>query len=95
MQLNSISFVMLQFSRVPGSTGVTMLILHSDDQTPLELLIRPDWKKRVDAADQAFLSDLMDEWMSIPPTEISRLLDELCMQSRGPLRVSRRGQMPC
>lgn len=94
MQLNPVRFVMLQFSRDPGSTGVTLLILHSNDQTPLEVLIRPDWIKWVDATDQAFLSELMDEWMNIPSTEISGLLDELCKQSRGPLRLVRRGQFP-
>jgi hypothetical protein len=70
-----------------------LLILHSDDQTSLEVLVRPDWKKWVDGADQTFLSELMDEWMSIPPIEISRLFDELCRQSRGPLRMFRRRQM--
>jgi hypothetical protein len=95
MQLNPVRFVMLQFSRDPRSTtGLTLLILQSKEQLSLEVLVRPDWKQRVDAADQAFLSELMEEWMSIPPTEVSRLFDELCRQSNGPLRVLRQGQMP-
>jgi hypothetical protein len=95
MQLNPVRFVMLQFSRHPASPGVTLLILQSNGQTPLEVLVRPDWKKWVDGADHAFLSELMNEWMSIPPTEISPLLDELCRQSMGPLRLIRRGTLAC
>lgn len=58
------------------------------------MLIEPDWKERVDAADEAFLSELMNEWTSVPTAEISGLLDELYRQSVGPLRVIRRGYMP-
>lgn len=94
MQQNPARFVMLQFSRNPGSRGVILLLLDSNHGSPLQILIEPDWKERVDAADEAYLSELMNEWTRLPAEAISGLVDELCRQSMGPLRVTRRGEMP-
>jgi hypothetical protein len=92
MQQNLVSFVVLHFSRF-NKEGINLLVLNSRNGAPLRVWAHPDWKQRVDAEDQAYLSDLIEEWRSASTAEIPALLDELSRQSHGPLRVFRRGDV--
>lgn len=91
MQQNLVNFLVLHFSRF-NKEAVGLLVLDSNDGSPLQVWASPDWKLRVDAADQSYLSGLMDEWRNTAPRDIPALLDELSRQSHGPLRLCDRGQ---
>lgn len=84
---------MLQFSRSTRSGALNLLLLDSQDGSPLQVCVRADWKKRVDSRDQAYLTDLMDDWKNTEYQQVPELLNELCRQSHGPLRVIERGEV--
>lgn len=85
-------FAIVQFSR-RGNGGLDMLLLDSRDGSSLQVLVNPDWKKRVDLPDQAYLTELMDEWKSAKHEQIPKILDEICRQSHGPVRMIERGEV--
>lgn len=91
MQPNLPRFVELQFSRFNDQAVNLLVIVRS--AAGLEVWVHPDWAQRLDAEDRAYLSDLMEEWKSAPPDQISTILDELSRQSHGPLRVSNSGTL--
>lgn len=94
MPQNLVKFMVLQFSRRFDNEAVKLLLVDSEDGRPLQVLIHPNWEQRVDhPADQAYLSEMMDEWKHTRPDRIPKLMEELCRQSQGPLRVLRQGHV--
>lgn len=93
MQQNPVNFVLLQFSRrFNDNEAFKMLLVHSDSGGPLQVWIPPNWEQRVEAVDRAYLHDLIEEWRSTPPDRIVALIDELCRQSQGPIKLLDRGR---
>lgn len=91
MQQSLATFVLLRFSRLHHE-AVDLLVLDSNEGTPLQVWIHPNWKQWLGVEDQTYISELMDEWTHATPAEIPALLDELLQQSQGPLRVVDHGR---
>lgn len=85
-------FSLLRFSRSFRHEGVAVLLLDLTDGNPVQVWIDPDWRQHVDARDQEYLSELIDQWKSTHPSELPSLWEELCRQSQGPLRIVDRGE---
>jgi hypothetical protein len=93
MPQNLVNFVMLQFSRRFGDEAIKMLLVDLDDGGPLQIWTPPNWAKQISVTDQAYLTELMEEWRNTPPDRIAALVSELCRQSHGPLRLLDRGRV--
>lgn len=88
MQRNLVNFALLQFSRgFSDDEAVKILLVHSCDGEFLQGHISPHWEGQVNAADRAYLYELLEDWRSTPPDQIGALTNELCRQSQGPIKL--------
>lgn len=94
MQQNRVNFVLLQYSRCfNDDEAFRILLVHYHNEDPLEVWIPPNWAQRVETADRPYLCDLVEDWRSTRPDQIPALIDELCRQSQGPIKLIDRGHI--
>jgi hypothetical protein len=87
MPQDLVHFVLLQFSPLSREETVNILLVDKEDGSPLQISIDPGWENRVDPTEREYLVALIDDWRNAPAERISDLTNELCRQSRGPLRL--------
>src|ERR1700739_1083325 len=94
MPQNLVRYILLHFSPRFSDEGVKLLLIEPQGGGPLQVHIHPNWRQRLDASDQAYLSELIEEWKITPSHKIARRFDELCRLSQGPLRLIEQQYIP-
>jgi hypothetical protein len=85
--------MLLQFARLPGGEAIKVLFVTLRPGEGSQVWIEPDWARKVDDEDQAYLNNLLGELEEADASNLPNLCDELCRQSRGPLTVEDQGEL--
>lgn len=87
MPQNPVHFLLLQFSPRSREEAINILLLDTENGSPLQISIDPGWENRLDSREREYLTALIDDWRNTPAERISDLTNELCRLSRGPVRL--------
>lgn len=88
----TLSFVHLRYFSEPeldAKPGISIVVACTDGKA--EVVVRPDWKQRVDPKHHEYFELMMNNWRAATEEELPGLMEELAELPLGPLRAVEAG----